>query len=184
MDWFTADTHFCHDAIRRHSNRPFSTTEEMDAVLLDNINGCVKRTDTLYHLGDFSWRNIEHYRSQIKCKNVYLILGNHDKYTKTGQPYKGHFKIFSGIYLIYRYKCLMLPSRITLCHYPMKSWQNSVHGAWHFHGHCHGLDSPRKRRIDVGVDAHNFMPLSIDQLLEIIMVKEPIVQEFQKREDQ
>lgn len=165
MDWFTGDTHFSHDAIRRHSNRPFSTTEEMDQALLHNINSCVDRRDTLYHLGDFAWRDIAGYRKKIKCKNIYLILGNHDRHSKTGQPDKEYFKLFSGVYLLYRYKNPILPNRIVLCHYPMRSWQNSVHGSWQFHGHTHGLVSV-KRRIDVGVDAQDYMPISIDTIIE------------------
>jgi len=165
MDWFTADSHFGHDAIRRHSQRPFPDVDTMDQVLLDNINDRVTKHDTLYHLGDFAWHHIEDYKKRINCPNIYLIIGNHDRTTKTGQPYSGYFKIFSGVYLLYRYKHPTIDTRVTLCHYPMRSWQNSVHGSWHFHGHCHGLLSV-KRRLDVGVDLHDFAPISIDDIRE------------------
>ncbi len=32
--WFTSDTHFGHDAIRRYCNRPFASVEEMDDQLI------------------------------------------------------------------------------------------------------------------------------------------------------
>lgn len=41
--WFTADTHFNHDNIREHCNRPFDNADEMDETLITNWNSLVKK---------------------------------------------------------------------------------------------------------------------------------------------
>lgn len=170
MDWFTADLHLGHDAIRIHCDRPFASTDEMDEAILGNINESVGATDTLYILGDFAWQNIEQYRRRINCENVYLIIGNHDRATKTGQPLERH-DTFSGVYTLYRYKTPLAERRITLCHYPMESWQGSAHGSWHLHGHSHGRPSGDLLRLDVGVDCWDYGPVSIEGIVAILKAK-------------
>ncbi|MCA9282233.1 MAG: metallophosphoesterase, partial [Phycisphaerales bacterium] len=78
--YFTADTHFGHANIIKHSRRPFASVEEMDAAIIDDINSLVAPHDWLYHLGDFSFRggNPAAYRARIRCRNMVLVLGNHD----------------------------------------------------------------------------------------------------------
>ena len=51
--FFTADTHFGDDAIRRYENRPFTDIEEMDRELIARWNAVVGPADTVWHLGDF-----------------------------------------------------------------------------------------------------------------------------------
>jgi hypothetical protein len=54
-------------------------------TILDHLNRCVKTTDHLYFLGDFSIGGpmaAASYRERIRCKKIYFILGNHDKAIK------------------------------------------------------------------------------------------------------
>lgn len=58
-------------------------------------------------------------------------------------------------------------------HYPMLSWPRSHYGSIQLHGHMHGSadDNMRNRQnnillYDVGVDANNFYPVSIEEILE------------------
>lgn len=87
--FFTSDTHFhhkniCHGVSRwadERTCRPFETLEEMDQKLIENINSTVGEDDILVHLGDWSFGGsdqIWNFRKQINCKNIHLILGNHD----------------------------------------------------------------------------------------------------------
>ena len=82
--WFTADTHFGHSNIIELTHRPFSSVQEMDRRLIANINDRVSARDSLYILGDFSFRMTveEAYaiRKKIVCQHVHLIRGNHDKH--------------------------------------------------------------------------------------------------------
>lgn len=84
--FFIADTHFGDSAIRKYENRPFETTEQMDAELISNWNKTVSKTDTVYILGDFGADGYEdQILSQLNGKK-YLIKGNHD--TKSNDEYR------------------------------------------------------------------------------------------------
>jgi len=60
---------------------------------------------------------------------------------------------------------------IILCHYPLRIWNKKHYGSWHFYGHEHNTLPGIGKSIDVGVDAHNFKPISFTQLKEIMYVK-------------
>lgn len=53
--WYTADTHFGHDNIIKHCNRPFESASHMDAMLLANLAARVGPQDTLWVVGDFAF---------------------------------------------------------------------------------------------------------------------------------
>jgi len=184
MDWFTADTHFGHRNIIRRCQRPFADESEMDRCLLDNINAVVAPRDTLYHLGDFAWRpeGIAGYRAQIRCRNVILILGNHDPQTKDGQPKEQLSGIFSRVYVRLRIRPRVSGVRqtVVLQHNALRTWDGSHRGAWNLFGHSHGkLDgSPASkfevyaRTLDVGVDVHDYRPISLPEVAEAIGIQE------------
>ena len=79
MNYYIADTHFGHDNIRRLSNRPFETIEEMDNTIIDNWNSRVNDNDDIYILGDFSYKSEDPilYLKQLIGRK-HLIVGNHD----------------------------------------------------------------------------------------------------------
>lgn len=179
MIWFTADTHFGHwtDANRniiKYCNRPFIDTAEMDAKLIDNINTVVKPEDTLFHLGDFAFiKSVEEliaYRNRIACQNIEFVLGNHDKYNMIFEAYRsGYFKSVNNYYE-FRYAKKARP--IVLMHYPMAIWNKCHRGSIHLFGHSHGTHTkwreenmPNSLSMDVGVDCHNYRPISLDEVL-------------------
>jgi calcineurin-like phosphoesterase family protein len=129
--FFTSDTHFGHKNIIEYSKRPFASVEEMDDALIENINREVKPNDLLYHLGDWAmWRGHEGYRRRIHCRNIVLILGNHDRHQSKLRP------LFLDIHPILHTK--IDGRNFSLCHYAMRVWPKSHHGAWHLYGHSHG----------------------------------------------
>lgn len=170
----TADPHFGHANIIKHCGRPFSSVEEMDQVMIDNINEVVMPKDELYVIGDFAFRGAKpkDYLDRINCKKVILILGNHDL---------GDNSDFYKVYPYLELKKTELENEegrklnIVLFHYPMRSWNWSFHGSYHLFGHVHNnkhYDKPRELSLNVGVDCHNFKPLSFEEIHKIMKNKD------------
>lgn len=171
MIWFVSDTHFRHKRVLSLSNRPFSTIEEHDSYLINQINKYVKQRDTLYHLGDYAFSDYVEVREQIKCENIHLIAGNHDEI----QRYK-KLLIFCRIWDVCEMK--YNHQKIFLSHYPHAYWPSSHYGSYHLYGHMHGqreqtLDDcfPGRRSMDVGVDCTGYRPISIDEVYEKLSQK-------------
>ena len=146
--FFTADTHFGHDAIIKYCDRPFKHSNEMDRVLVDNWNAVVGKKDIVYHLGDFAFGSSDYAAKMLNKLNgsIHLIEVNHDD--KALSSIKSKFASYKQLSDI-----KIHGQKITLCHYPMLSWRSSFHGAWHLFGHVHGkLENPAPFSIDVGVD--------------------------------
>lgn len=160
--WFTADTHFGHANIIRHANRPFKTVDEMDDAMIASINTLVHQSDILYHLGDWSFQDPVKYRRMVNCQHIVLILGNHDHRIRR-HPHH-YYSLFSIHSLGLEIKAG--GQDITLCHYAMKVWNKSHHGAWHLYGHSHGTlpEDPNSLSFDVGVDCWGYKPISFDEV--------------------
>lgn len=168
-NWFTADPHFGHTRIIELCKRPFIDIDDMDRAIIDNYNKQVKTHDKLYIIGDFAWGDIEHirrYRNLIKCDNIILIWGNHDKTLRKNK--RVALELFKETHDILDIK--ISDQMITLCHYPMLEWNKFFYGSWHLFGHVHGNLSPLPGALacDVGVDCHNYHPISFDEL-QVIM---------------
>lgn len=180
MLWFTADTHFGHANVIKHSARPYRDTDHMDVALLANINLNVMPHDTLYHLGDFAFRGKgpSHYRPLINCRNVILITGNHDPHDKRSQPHKSLWDLFQDVYTLLKIKVpdplTGLNQHIIMCHYAMRVWNSSHHGAWHLHGHSHGTlkPDPHALSMDVGVDPNRYCPVNLDMIARHMALKD------------
>ena len=56
--------------------------------------------------------------------------------------------------------------RFVLCHYPLRAWNGQHRGAINLHGHSHGRLKPLPRQVDVGVDAWDFRPIGVADVLE------------------
>ncbi|WP_437230144.1 metallophosphoesterase family protein [Planctomicrobium sp. SH661] len=171
--WFVGDTHFQWPTIAKH--RGFVSAEEHDATVLDAINEHVQRKDRLFILGDFCSKGPQKWRTQINCREVNLIFGNHDRQS-WGQCFSQAWdqkviKLWDGFHVF-------------LSHYPNAYWPRSHYGAGHLYGHTHNqreatLDQlfPGRRSMDVGVDAliarfGSFRPIS-DQEVYCEFLKRP-----------
>ncbi|MFQ3651369.1 MAG: metallophosphoesterase, partial [Gemmataceae bacterium] len=170
--YFTADPHFGHENIIRYCGRPFASAVQMDRVMLERINAVVQPDDTLYILGDFCMgvpqrvQAARHYRQQIACRNVHLIWGNHDP--SEDSEFASLFD--STAHLV---NLRLSGQRLTLCHYAMRSWDKSHHGAWQLYGHTHGRlqEELQLLNMDVGVDCWNFYPISLEQVAVVMQHK-------------
>jgi calcineurin-like phosphoesterase family protein len=157
--WFTSDTHFGHSNIIKYCNRPFANVDAMDDHMISNWNKLVKPGDIVYHLGDFAFRNVERY---INCLpgNIHLIFGNHDHMARKKRDlfdWTGDFK-----------EIKVNGQKIVLCHYALRVWNKSHHGAWHLYGHSHGTlpDLGNQLAFDCGVDCWNYRPINFEEVKE------------------
>jgi calcineurin-like phosphoesterase family protein len=159
--FFVSDTHFGHENIIRNCRRPFANVAEMDEALISRWNERVAPGDTVYHLGDFCFRNLraaDVYLSRLNGQ-IHLVAGNHDEETLAR-----HASLFASVSAIREIH--ERGHRIVMCHYPMREWHGSWDRAWHLFGHVHGrLDhEPHGYSLDVGADAHDFRPWSIEEV--------------------
>lgn len=164
MIFFTSDTHFSHTNILRYCQRPFQTIEEMDEIIVSRWNACVNERDTVYHLGDFAFREPGAYRKRLKGK-IILIRGNHDH-----KILKGNWNLFEKVHDLLYIK--IENTTIVLCHFALAVWHKSHFNAWHCYGHSHGTFTNTGKSYDVGVDINNFTPVSFEQLSEIMKNKQ------------
>ncbi len=168
MIYFISDNHFGHANIIKLCNRPFATVEEMDAVMIQRWNAKVHKNDTVYILGDMFFRssNVEEVLSLLKGRK-HLITGNHDK---TWQHKVDIDRYFESVQ---PYMEIVANNRhLTLCHYPMLSWNNQRRG-YMIHGHIHNdtkmdywpMIASRDRVLNAGVEINGFEPVPFEDLL-------------------
>lgn len=157
--FFTADTHFSHARIIELCKRPFSSVEEMDETMVTRWNERVKPEDTVYHLGDFTLKGAdvaEKFTSRLNG-TIHLIWGNHDRQVVRGMSRWDTSNPYMEIWA--------KPRNLTLCHYAMRVWNGSHHGALMLYGHSHGTLSGNSQSLDVGMDAWDFRPVTLDEIL-------------------
>ena len=175
--WFTSDTHFGHANIIRFSKRPFKDVQQMDAMLIKNWNSVVGYQDDVYHLGDFSLTSAERSLRILEQLNgnIHLIKGNHEKSVLEKSFTRDKFAWIKDMYELKVDDPDARGGRrsIVLLHYAMKVWNKSHHGAWHLYGHSHGSlpDEINSLSFDVGVDSHNYFPISYDDVKRIMKTK-------------
>lgn len=165
--WFTADLHLNHANIMHYCNRPFKNVEEMDETITKNFTDLLRKGDVLYILGDLSFKRkpVEDFLSTITNMGIeiHFIIGNHDKDGGTLDIIRNYCDSVQEVKEI-----KINGTYITLCHYPMYSWNKSFHGAWHLYGHVHGRLKLKTRSYDVGVDNNNFKPVSYTWLKRLM----------------
>lgn len=157
--FFTADTHFSHARIIELCKRPFSSMEEMDETMVQRWNDRVKPDDLVYHLGDFTLKGADVAGSFLDRLNgrLTLVIGNHDR---------------SSVMLLSRWASVIPALEIsvggkliTMCHYAMRVWNGSHRGALMLYGHSHGTLPGSSQSLDVGVDAWDFRPVTIYEIM-------------------
>src|SRR5262249_6309943 len=145
----------------QYSNRPFADVEAMNEALIANWNARVRPEDTVWFLGDFAFTNPNKalpILGRLHGKK-HLIMGNHDhsgvvkallwesasRLEEINMPIGGEQRL------------------VTLCHYPLATWNKVHHGAVHFHGHSHGNFPSSRQHLDVGVDCHGYAPITLEE---------------------
>ena len=191
--FFTSDTHYMHQNICRGTTRwsnadgftrNFDTLDQMNDRIVNGINTVVGQDDILFHLGDWSFGGfemIEQFRNRINCRNIHLILGNHDHHIERDR--EDIRRLFTSVnqYLELEVKGKEWEQNYVLMHYPIISWNKMNDGVIHLHGHVH-LSADRRigkgKTMDVGVDGNGLNPLHTSDIKRL-MGNQPIKSGFE-----
>jgi len=169
--FFTSDTHYSHKNICRATTewkdaddktRDFKSLNHMNDTIVNNINKRVGEDDILFHLGDWSFggfEKIQELRDRIICKNIHLVLGNHDHHIlKNKSDIQRLFSSISHYIDLDVYDSNLgkfAHNRFILMHYPIASWHDMNDGVMHLHGHVHlppHQTVGQGKSMDVGMD--------------------------------
>lgn len=183
--FFSSDQHFGHRNVLKFCHRPFADEKEMGQALIDNWNSVVTNDDIVVTMGDLFWFNDSH--SIKKCinklngKEIYIVLGNHDKRESFHRVTDERFHILDGISHIYlrcedENRWYYKTFEIVCSHYPLMTWAHRDKGAINLFGHIHS--GPRSetdydqnlplwtgQQLDVGVDNQEYTPVSFEDVL-------------------
>jgi calcineurin-like phosphoesterase family protein len=191
--FFTSDTHYMHTNICRGTTRwgnaddfcrDFDTLDQMNDRIVNGINLVVGQDDILFHLGDWSFggfERIEEFRNRINCRNIHIILGNHDHHIERDR--EDIRRLFTSVnqYLELEVKGKDWEQNYVLMHYPIISWNKMNDGVIHLHGHVH-LSADRRigkgKTMDVGVDGNGLNPLHTSDIKRL-MGNQPIKSGFE-----
>ena len=165
MIFFTSDTHFREKRLELFY-RPFKTTEENDAALIEGWNSVVGKDDEVYFLGDFIGpddNNEETLAKIIQQLNgkIHLIKGNYEELPD--EVYKKYFVSVSES-LTMRAKKGNDTLELYLNHFPNKCKKDY----FNIVGHVHSLFKVQRNMVNVGCDAWHFKPVSINEIFFII----------------
>lgn len=177
--FFASDHHFFHANIIKYANRPFNNIWSMNETLIERHNSVVTSKDIVYFVGDFAFTSDEDEIINILKRlngEKHFVAGNHDKGMFKDSIMK-QFQSFSRspfkeIY-VQDADARGGKQSITLCHYALRVWNKSHHGAFHLYGHSHGSlpDDPNSRSFDIGVDCWDFTPVSYDKVKKVMAKK-------------
>ncbi len=160
--FFTADTHFGDSHVLRQRSRTFTDVEAHDEGLVARWNAVVG-PDKVWHLGDFAAG-----ASRERCAFLFarlnghkhLIRGNHDTRRVVELPWLE----------VVDHKRLTLEGngtawRLFLAHYAHRAWPGLWRGTRHLYGHTHGTLPDTTRSCDVGVDAWDYRPVTLPEVV-------------------
>lgn len=172
--WFSSDYHWGHRNILEYDKRPFDSIEKHDIHILNEYNKLVQPQDDFYFLGDLAFTKkreqlawIESLLIQMKG-NKFFIKGNHD-HSETIKLYEKH-----GIYLGEKKTITIGEDRVTLNHFPQRTWDKSHHGSFHIYGHHHGdlEHTPWGRSLDAAVNIWGYKPINWNFTKDLLLKRE------------
>lgn len=189
MIWFTSDLHLGHDKDFIVQARGFKTVEEMNAEIIRRWNERVSPDDDIYVLGDIILGDIEEGMRLITKLNGYLhiLRGNHD----TDKKVERYLELPNVVSVQYADVLKYGKAVFWMGHYPTITANYDDDKPWAQHlvclfGHTHQEqpfynDNPYM--YNVGMDAHNCTPISIEEIMSDIRNKKQQLNNEKMKED-
>ena len=116
------------------------STKLMTDTIIESTNAVVHHDDHLVVVGDVvhtprqnRFQVAKALRDRINCKNIYLVMGNHDN-RQILAP------LFTTVFDKHTWN--IDGQLIYTDHYPGRSWDQAHSGAWMLYGHVHDLFNP------------------------------------------
>lgn len=174
--FFTSDLHFHHKSVLEHNRRPFKNLEDHDNGMIDNWNSVVPEDGNVFMAGDFAFTgSVDKIQDLINKLNgrIWWVRGNHDQQNRLDRP--AFVDMVGGRQMDVATVLLRNDNnqRLFISHYPHFAWPRE---AIHLYGHVHsGPFSTASdkvpfhaMRVDIGCDAHNYKPISYQEVKDII----------------
>lgn len=171
--YFIADCHYGHSNIHLKFRKEFSSQEEHNETIHQNIMDTGNKQDCLWLLGDIFFKESEFWRLSAyakKFQQVYYILGNHDKPSVV--RYAMQHKNISILGVEQRWG-------LWFTHVPVPDYElyrgNCVHGHLHSkvvergvyeYGNCVAKE-PDPRYFCVSCEQVGYKPISLEDIKQI-----------------
>lgn len=155
----------------------------MNEELIKNWNALISDDDEVYHLGDVSLGSPEKTKEILYRLNgkIYLINGNHEKSVLSKSYNRDRFEWIKDYHEL-KINNEGGKSMIVMCHYAMRVWNKSHHGAYHLYGHSHDSLEYQSwgKSMDVGVDSAarilgEYRPFKFNEIKSILDKREKMV---------
>lgn len=162
-NYFISDPHFTHHNVIKFTTdegklfRPFSSIEEHDNLIIDNINTLVRPCDKLYILGDvIMYRRDFSILDRIITKKRILIRGNHDIFRL--KDYLPYFKDVRA------YK-IMPKHGFIFSHIPIHPNQLEERFNLNIHGHMHHKTIDDSRYMNICPERIGYKPIELEEII-------------------
>lgn len=167
MIYYTSDLHLGHANIIKLCRRPFDSVGEMNRTLIANWNERVTNADHVYIIGDLIFRTAEDpldHLERLKGRK-HLIIGNHDQDWMKKVDMPKYFESVDRLLVFGNGK-----HKVTLCHYPMMSFE----GKYLIYGHIHNnkndtywpLLKTMTNALNASVEINGYRPVTFEELID------------------
>jgi calcineurin-like phosphoesterase family protein/2'-5' RNA ligase len=166
--FFTSDFHLGDKYIIDKCFRPFSSISAMNLSLTKNWNSEILPQDTVYYLGDFSYKyttqeEVDNWISKLNG-NIIFITGNDQIIPSRVRVLPENEICVNGIKLFMVHSPHNIPDDVT---------NDSTY--WSIHGHVQNHNvktypfiNRENHTVNVSVDVTNYRPVSLDEIIEAI----------------
>lgn len=170
--YITSDWHFCHDRSFIWGSRGFKSVDDMDNIIATRYNKLIDANDEVYMLGDAMLNDNEMGIWLIKQLkgHIHIICGNHDSDARRAL----YADCYNVVEVVDAKKLEYNGYHFFLSHYPCLCTNYNDGRPLKKHcislcGHSHTKDKftdwDKGLIYHVEVDAHNYYPVSIEEII-------------------
>ncbi len=185
--YFTSDQHFFHESVLTWDKRSFSSIEDMNTALIDNIHKKVPKNGILVIAGDvMMMRKGQKYKDRLYeiftliDRQILHVKGNHDDVDISHPNLIAQCELLN--LSVKDEEAVNGRQHITVCHFAMLSWEKKIYGSYLAHGDAHGglldrdtgyMDYYKQNYAkDIGVMNTNYEPISYAEFVKEMREKD------------